>query len=214
MQRLLTLNAAIVLGGLACAVPSASAQRSGGGSESLKDAAPLSLQSQLGSIPLISPRAMARQAAVRMVRLTQISGHEPGERGAAGRDTVGAVREIACPETGCQQVVSLMVDNTPQLFLADIQFVGKGIYLTLHSRSAAIAAVVEFRLGRPGPVFIRGNPSGTTEQDIGFNTAAALSLRRLDPPADGKTLASGNVYTRKRVPDLVLRVEVDQAKEK
>lgn len=166
-------------------------------------ASPLSLQSQLGSIPLVSPRAAAR-AAVRMVRLTQIE----------GRTARGATREVACPDTGCQVAISLVVDNEAQAFLADIQFVSQGIYVSLQPRTAAISAVMEYRQGRAGPVFIKGNPTGTTERQISYVAAPAASLRRLESASDGNTLASGNVYTRKRVPDMVLRVEVDAARER
>ncbi len=206
MNILMPLCVAALLAGLGLAGMPASAQapRPSASGADLKDAAPLSLQSQLGSIPLVSPRAQARAAMVRMVRLTQMAGREP----------VGAPREIACPDTGCQQLVSLVVNNVAQAFLADIQFVGKGIYVTLHPRSAAIATVVEFRQGRPGPVFMRGSETGTTDRQISFVASPAQSLRRMEKPVDGQTLASGNVYTRKREPDLVLRVEVDQAKER
>lgn len=167
--------------------------------------APLSLQSQLGSIPLVSPRAAARAAAFRIARLTQV----------AGRELVGEPKVINCPDTGCQQVVSLVVDGAAQNFLLDIQFVSKGTYVSLQSRSAAIGSVMEFRQGSPGPVFIRGGDAGVSDQRLSFVTAAAASLRRLDTgPGDGRTLASGNVFTRKRAPDMVVRLEIAQSKER
>ena len=165
-------------------------------------AAPATLQSQLGSIPLVSPRAASREGLVRLVRLTQLDG------GAV----VGAPREVVCPDTGCQQMLNLVVDRVAQGFLADIQFVGNGIYVSLQSRSAAIGAVVEFRQGRPGPVFIKGSATGTATERIGFVTAPSASLRRLEASAGGNTLSSGNYYTRKREPDVVLRIEVGEAK--
>jgi hypothetical protein len=33
-------------------------------------------------------------------------------------------------------------------------------------------------------------------------------LRRLDVAEDGRTLANGNVYARKREPDLVVKVQI------
>ena len=165
---------------------------------------PLLLQSQLGSIPLISPRAGARATRERMVRVSQV----------AGREVVGEPRVISCPDTGCQQVVSLVVDNVAQSFLLDIQFVSQGTYVALQSRSAAIAGVMDFRQGKPGPVFIRGSENAAMEHWVSFVTAAATSLRRLETGSDGKTLASGNVYNRKRAPDIVLKLVIERAKEK
>ncbi len=168
--------------------------------ESVTRSAPLSLQSQLGAIPLVSPRAAAQASRVRTVRMTQV-----GKDGEPAREA----RAIACPETGCQQVLSLVVDDVAQTFLADIQFVSHGAYVTLQPRSVAIARVVEFRQGRPGPVFIRGPADTMLEHRIGYVTMSAASLRRADGAADGRTLTSGNVYVRKQEPDLVLRVEID-----
>ena len=168
------------------------------------NSAPLSLQSQLGSIPLVSPRAGAKVAMQRLVRVTQV----------AGRDVLGETRLINCPDTGCQQVVSLMVDNVAQSFLMDIQFVSHGTYVALQSRSAAIGGVMDFRQGKPGPVFIRGTENAATEHWLSFVTAAATSVRRLATGSDGKSLASGNVYNRKQAPDIVLKLVIEQAKEK
>ena len=166
-------------------------------------AAPLSLQSQLGSIPLVSPRAGAKAAMERVVRITQV----------AGREVVGDTRVISCPDTGCQQVISLVVDRVAQSFLMDIQFVRHGTYVALQSRSAAIGGVMDFRQGKPGPVFIRGTETDATEHLLSFVTAVATSLRRLETGMDGKTLASGNVYNRKQSPDIVLKLVIERAKE-
>ncbi len=168
--------------------------------ESVARSAPLSLQSQLGAIPLVSPRAAAQASRLRTVRVTQVP-----KDGAPQRDT----QEFACPDSGCQQMLSLVVDEVAQTFLADIQFVSHGAYVTLQPRSVAIARVVEFRQGRAGPVFIKGPAETMLEDRIGFLTVPAGSLRRVDGAADGRTLTSGNVYVRKREPDLVLKVEID-----
>ncbi|MCC6718404.1 MAG: hypothetical protein IT555_11020 [Acetobacteraceae bacterium] len=197
---MLCSNALTRLAALSLAVAVASG---GAGPARAQDAAaPLPRQTQLGSIPLASPRAAAAKAAVRMVRLTQMNGQEP----------MGDTRELACPGTGCQQLVSLMVDNAPLTFLVDVQFVTDGAYLSLQPRTAAVGAVTEFRQGRPGPVFIRGPATSTSEAQIAFVTAPPPSLRRLDTAVDGNTLASGNVFNRKRSPDLVLRVVVEPTK--
>lgn len=171
--------------------------------------APLSLQSQLGSIPLVSPRGGARAVVERVVRITQLD----------GRDIVGEPRVLSCPLTGCHQVISLLVDNAVQNFQLELQFVGHGTYVALQSRSAAIAQVVEFRQGKAGPVFFRGTPDTSSQATLSFVAVPATSLRRLDAgvdgrPVDGRTVASGNVYNRKQAPDIVLRVLVERAKEK
>ncbi len=171
--------------------------------------APLSLQSQLGAIPLVTPRGGVRAVVERVVRITQLE----------GRDIIGEPRMISCPLTGCQQVISLVVDNAVQNFQLELQFVGHGTYVALQSRSAAIAQVVDFRQGKAGPVFFRGTPDTSSQGTLSFVAVPATSLRRLDAwvdgrPVDGRTVASGNVYNRKQSPDIVLRVLVERAKEK
>jgi len=168
--------------------------------QSVARSAPLSLQSQLGAIPLVSPRAAGQASRLRTVRLVQLA-----KEGAP----MGEAREIDCPETGCQQLLSLVVGEVALTFLADFQFVGDGAYVTLQPRSVAIARVVEFRQGRPGPVFIKGPAETVLRDRIGYVTIPAASLRRTDVAADGRTLASGNVYARKQEPDLVLKVEIE-----
>ena len=202
-MRLAVLGFAIAAASSGPGRAHAQGSASGPGAASGRGTAPLSLQMQLGSIPVVSPRALAKRSAVRVVRLTQMTGQQ----------AMGDARELACPDTGCQQLVSLVVDNAPLTFLVDIQFVTNGAYLTLQPRTAAIGAVMEFRQGRPGPVFIRGRATATIEARVEFVTAAPTSLRRLDTATDGNTLASGNVFNRKRSPDLVLRVVVEPAKE-
>lgn len=158
----------------------------------------LSMQSQLGAIPLVSPRAGAQTPMVRKVQLTQVVGGVPS----------GAAREFICPATGCQQHVALAVNQAPESFLLDLQFVTRGTYVALSSRSAAISNVVEHHQGRVGPVFVKGSAM-TTEGMLAFSVAPATSLRRLEvAQKDGKTLAQGNVYTRKREPDVVLLIKV------
>ena len=158
----------------------------------------LSMQSQLGAIPLVSPRAGARTPMVRNVRISQMVGGVP----------IGAERDFICPATGCQQHLALSVNQALESFLLDLQFVTRGTYVALSSRSAAIANVVEHHQGRVGPVFVKGSAM-TTEGTLSFSVAPATSLRRLDvAQKDGKTLAQGNVYTRKREPDVILQIKV------
>ena len=197
------MPAALFMAALVAATSPAQAQVTRPPGEDARSA-PLSLQSQLGAIPLVSPRAGARATQERVVRITQV----------AGSDVVGEARVINCPETGCQQLVSLMVDNVAQRFLLDIQFVGHGTYVALQSRTAAIGGVMDFRQGKPGPVFIRGSATATSEAKLSFVTVAATSLRRLETEVDGKTLASGNVFNRKQSPDIVLKLVIERSKEK
>lgn len=158
-----------------------------------------SMQMQLGAIPLAPPRALEKPAMVRVVRLTQLS---------ADQQPVGAPREIICPDSGCHQMVSLTVANTARAFVADIQFVGHGAYLVLESRSIAVAGVVEFGRGRPGPIFIRGAADSRMERQLRLVTVAPESVRALDAVGSGRTIASGNVFTRKIDPDVFLHVEI------
>jgi hypothetical protein len=195
------LSGVVMLGGTAGAqdlIPQRGGLTDMGAQESVTRTAPLSMQSQLGAIPLVSPRAGARASLVRKVRLAQmVDGVQ-----------IGTAREIVCPETGCQHSVAFLVNQVPESFLLDVQFVTRGTYVALSSRSASIANVVEHRLGRPGPVFVKAT-GPVTEGTLSFATAPAASLRRLDvAQKDGRTLAQGNVYTRKREPDVVLRISV------
>jgi hypothetical protein len=157
-----------------------------------------SLQSQLGAIPLISPRATQRQV-LRTVRVTQL-----------GTDLkpMGPPREMACPESGCQHVVQLKVDQERLSFLADIQFVAQGAYLSLQPRSIAIGSVREFSTGRSGPVFLKAAANQGVDKQVRFVTAPSESVRRLEGPGDPRTVASGQTVTRKRDADVILKVEI------
>jgi hypothetical protein len=171
----------------------------------LNQTAPLSLQSQLGAIPLLSPRAMQQASRLRQVTVTQLS---------ATGQVLGAPHTIECPETGCQRAMALAVGDKTVPFMADVQFVGRGAYVSMQARAVEIGAVVEFDKGRRGPVFLRGEAEAPIAQTLRFALAPATTLRRLDVADDGKTLGTGNVYTRKRSPDLMLRVEIGVPQEK
>ena len=74
--------------------------------------------------------------------------------------------------------------------------------------------MVEFEQGRRGPVFLRGEAEAPIAQTLRYALAPSATLRRLDVADDGKTLGTGNVYTRKRSPDLVVKVEIGPPQEK
>ena len=171
----------------------------------LNQTAPLSLQSQLGAIPLLSPRALQQASRLRQVTVTQLS---------ATGQVLGVPHGIECPETGCQRAMALVVGDKTVPFMADFQFVGRGAYVSVQARAVEIGAVVEFEKGRRGPVFLRGEAEAPIAQTLRFALAPATTLRRLDVADDGKTLGTGNVYTRKRSPDMMLKVEIGAPKEK
>ena len=164
---------------------------------------PLSLQTQLGAIPLVSPRALQQASRLRRVKVTQVS--DTGQ-------AVGEPREIDCPETGCQLLMALPVGERSLPFMADFQFVGRGVYVALQARAVEVGAVVEFEKGRRGPVFMRGASDAEIAQTLRFTLAPSATLRRLDLADDGKTLSAGNLHTRKRTPDVVLKVEIAPAR--
>jgi hypothetical protein len=158
-----------------------------------------SLQNQLGAIPLMSPQARAQASTMRKVRLTQLDGD---------RKPLGAARELDCPETGCQHVVALAMDQEQLPFLAQIQFVGQGAYFTLEPRSIAVGAVREFSSGRAGPVFLKASPNRGVDKQVRFVAAPPESLRRLDGAQGSQTVSAGQRVTRKRAPDVILQVEI------
>ncbi len=176
----------------------ASGAPSGGSQGGDADVPQSSLQSQLGSIPLMSPRATQRQV-LRTVRVTQLG---------ADLKPMGPPREVSCPETGCQHLVQLVVDQERLSFLADIQFVDKGAYLSLQPRSIAIGSVREFSTGRSGPVFLKASGNRGVDKQVRFVTAPPESVRRLEGAADPRTVASGQMVTRKRDADVILKVEI------
>jgi hypothetical protein len=171
----------------------------------MSQTAPLSLQAQLGAIPLVSPRALRQATRLRQVTVTQLS--PTGQ-------ALGEPRVVECPETGCQQAMALAVGDKTLPFMADVQFVDRGAYVSLQARAVEIGAVVQFEQGRRGPVFLRGLTDAPIAQTLRFTLAPSATLRRLDVADDGKTLGTGNVYTRKRTPDVVLRVEIGPARER
>lgn len=119
---------------------------------------------------------------------------------------VGKPNEVACPSSGCQTVLDLVVDRLPEPFLFSVEFVGHGAYVTLSPRSIATAEVQDWREGHTGPIFVQLRGAERQQVDMPFIVVRSATLRALQPHANPDVLASGNVFNRKRAPDLTLRV--------
>ena len=125
-----------------------------------------------------------------------------------GRALTDAVN-IACPQSGCEQVLQLYVDLTPHQFIAAVTFVDKGAYVALQPMATDIGQVIEFEKGFKGPVFVkvrtdendkiellRFTLTGPAAPEAGHNSTAMMS--------NPKSL----VFHRKLYPDVILRLEL------
>jgi hypothetical protein len=133
----------------------------------------------------------------RLIQISQIDG-----KGAV----VGNPNEVACPASGCQTVIDLVVSGLPEPFLFSVEFVGQGAYVTLSPRSIATAEVQEWREGHTGPIFVPLRGAERQQVDMAFIVVRSATLRALEPNRSPDVLASGNVFNRRRAPDLTLRV--------
>jgi hypothetical protein len=155
---------------------------------------------------LLQPAPASAQAAsadptggdARLVQITQIG---PAEQ------PLGDPTQVACPASGCQTILQLAVDSRPEPFLLSVQFVARGAYVTLVPRSIGTAEVLDFDQGRKGAIFLPLRTPGRHVVRMEFVVVRSASVRALEPHVKGQVLASGNVFNRKRRPDLVLRIE-------
>lgn len=158
--------------------------------------------SLLRALALLLAVAMPAQAqptdpGTRLIQINQIDA-----KGAP----VGSPNEVACPTSGCQTVLDLTIAGLPEPFLFSVEFVGHGAYVTLSPRSIATAEVQEWREGHTGPIFVPLRGAERQQVDMPFIIVRAATLRALEPNRTPDVLASGNVFNRKRAPDLTLRV--------
>ena len=139
------------------------------------------------------------QIGPRLVKLTQVD-----MRGVA----IGQTLDIYCPASGCQEPVPLLFEAVEERFMASIEVVGRGIYLALQSRAVGIAQIVEFSRGTPGPAFVASRGRIRVQTTLRFSILRDASVRAERGPDASASVTTGNVYTRKRQPDIYLRVEV------
>ncbi|MBN8890946.1 MAG: hypothetical protein BGP12_20410 [Rhodospirillales bacterium 70-18] len=138
-------------------------------------------------------------ADTRLVKIIQLG---PAEQ------PMGDPVEVACPASGCQALLPLTVDSLPERFLLSIQFVSAGTYVTLQPRSIGTAEILDFEKGRKGAIFLPAQGRSRQQVTLNFIIVRDASVRALEGHTNGQTLASGNVFNRKRQPDVVLRLEL------
>lgn len=144
-----------------------------------------------------APPDSTASAGTRLIQISQIN-----SEGAL----VGHPNELPCPPSGCQTVIDLMAEGFKEPFLFAVEFVGRGAYVTLSPRSIAIAKVQPWGDGHQGPIFVALSGAGRQQTDMPFIVIRAATLRALQPRDNPDVLASGNVFNRKRTPDMTLRV--------
>lgn len=145
--------------------------------------------------------ALPAQAQIgpRLLKITQVD---------AEGATIGKVIDIYCPATGCQEALTLRFEEVDERFVASIEVVGRGVYLALQSRAVGITQIVEFTKGTPGPVFLATRGRMRIQHDLRFSIVRDASVRAQRGPDREGTVSSGNVFNRRRAPDVLLRVEV------
>lgn len=139
------------------------------------------------------------QIGPRVVKLTQVD---------ARNNVLGQTVDIYCPASGCQEPLSLTFEQVEERFVASIEVVGRGIYLALQSRALGIAQIVEFGRGAPGPAFIGSRGRVRAQAILRYAILRDASVRADRGPDASSSVTTGNFYTRKRQPDIYLRVEV------
>jgi hypothetical protein len=139
-------------------------------------------------------------AGARDVRVLQVD-----ETGAP----LGEPLRMMCPGSGCEGQMALLFDGEPQQFGVAVEFVAKGAYVVLRSRSVAISAVVPFDSGSPAAIFIPNGVGRPTVRRVPLAVTFSRTVREVrNSAADPETLAEGRVFIRKRTPDAFVQLEV------
>ncbi len=118
----------------------------------------------------------------------------------------GTPQTLTCPQSGCEQLITLDVLGKPRRFLLAVTIAARGAYVTLQAQDQDLGKVVEFEKGFVGPVFMAIHPGVATTVTLRFTlTGSAVS----DPDQDYLTRNSRSlVFHRKMDPDLALRFEL------
>jgi hypothetical protein len=125
---------------------------------------------------------------------------------------LGVGLTLTCPATGCQDVVTLVVEGRPEQFTEAVTFVANGTYFALEPRSLGTARIVEHRAGRAGPAFIGTRAGAMATRDLRYVVSRDATVRSVNRAPEAKstpnTLSDGNVFTRKIESDVTVRVAV------
>ena len=118
----------------------------------------------------------------------------------------GAPISLSCPETGCQQLLTLDVSGKPHSFLLGISMTFRGAYVELQAQDREVGQVVEFEKGFVGPVFMATHPGTLTSQTLRYTLTGAI----VTDPHDDKLMGNSRslVFHRKVQPDLALRIDL------
>lgn len=135
----------------------------------------------------------------RLLKITQVD---------ARNQPIGPVVDVLCPATGCQENLVLTYEGVEERFTAAIEVVGRGVYIALTSRAVGIAQIVEFQRGAPGPAFIAMRGRVQVRTTLRFGVQRDASVRAERGPDPGGNVTTGQIYVRRRVPDIYLMVEI------
>ena len=119
----------------------------------------------------------------------------------------GTPQSLTCPQSGCQQLITLGVAGKPRRFLLSVTITARGAYVGLQAEDREVGQVVEFEKGFVGPVFMATHTGLRTSVTLRFTlTGAAVS----DPERDKLMQRNSGslVFHRKMEPDIAMRVDL------
>ena len=119
---------------------------------------------------------------------------------------IGAPFSFDCTASGCEQFLILDVDGKPLKFLVTFNFAAKGAYLALQSLEPGVRAVIEFEKDFVGPQFLGVRPDAAFNRVMRYTlVGSALQQSEASSPQLMPS-GRGNVFHRKLVPDLTLKL--------
>ncbi len=120
-----------------------------------------------------------------------------------------APQVVSCPQSGCQQIITLDVLGKPHRFLLSVTPAARGAYVGLQAQDQDVGNVVEFEKGFVGPVFMATHQGLPTSTTLRFTLTGPAAIS--DPQRQDQLMGSAGsslVFHRKMDPDLALRVEL------
>ncbi len=148
---------------------------------------------------LLGPGVAFAQVPPRAIKITQVDREG---------NPLGPIIDLYCPATGCQELLSVKIENAQENYMAAIEVVQRGIYIALTSRTMGTAQVIDFETGRPGGTFVATRGRDRMINVLRFIVVRDASVRNERGFDAERQISEGAVFNRNRVPDLLLRVEV------
>jgi hypothetical protein len=153
----------------------------------------------LACLLALLPALAFAQVPPRAIKITQVD---------IDGNPLGPIVDLYCPASGCQEPLTVTVEDSKETYMTAIEVVQRGIYVALTSRTLGTTALIDFETGRPGATFVATRGRDRVVNVLRFIVVRDASVRAERGFDAEKQITEGAVFNRNRTPDLYLRVEV------